>query len=440
MLITNRSWSFLPILFFLLLGSHAFAIPNKNLGLIKIRVRITEAIQHLRLSGFHLQIYKIQSGKLSLVTSMNQSSEWELNCVNGSIQAKSLAEGERSVILNLPESISIEAQAGFLNFMGHPYRDELRIYSKGKACEVVNHLGLEKYLEGLVNAEFSSQWSKEAIEAQVVAARTYAYFQILESQLKKSSHFDVDATVKDQVYNGSIHEDFQSYWAVNQTRGLILSAEKNHNLFPMKAFYHSTCGGVTELPENVWGRPLPGFKRRVFCPFCKTSPRFQWSLELRTQELEDLILKGISLTGLPVNWHRSNLAPLKQGHLKELWVSQTSTEGRVLRLILVWEYGKRQVYLPLQGVQLREWVGFSQMRSTSFQLTSSMKLNGKLNGRWSGKLSGDLPIKVWHFQGRGNGHGVGMCQWGAKEMGEKGFKMAAILKYYYPDAIIRKLW
>ena len=74
---------------------------------------------------------------------------------------------------------------------------------------------------------------------------------------------------------------------------------------------------------------------------------------------------------------------------------------------------------------MRSWMGISRFRSTDFEVKNYQ-----------------LPKKgdFWVFTGSGNGHGVGMCQWGAKVMGDQGFKMTAILKHYYPGAILKKLW
>jgi stage II sporulation protein D len=418
------------------LTGHAALEPKTELDLhraqtnderVHIRVRISEAVSVVKIRGFDLRIFQQKNSILSPVAAVDKSSEWELHCQSGQVllqpfDSNSIHLKQKSY--RLSEPVSIQTSAGFIKYGGNPYREEIKIYSSGNHCEVVNVLDLEKYLDGLVNSEFSSQWNEESIEAQVVAARTYAFYQIQEAKTRKNSHFDLDATVKDQVYNGSLRENYHSSQAAARTKGFILTAEGGKKVLPIKAFYHSTCGGLTELPENVWGKSSPGFKKKVLCPYCGGSPRYRWDLELQTKDISSAIIKGVKLEGMLPEWPRQAARVLQQNRLLDVRITQLDHEGRVTRLSTLWADGKAVFELPMTGVRFRDWIGAARFRSTWFQLVSI--------GR--GERS------RWHFQGRGNGHGVGLCQWGAKTMGEKGYKMATILKHYYPDAALRKMW
>jgi stage II sporulation protein D len=371
--------------------------------------------------GFDLRIFQMQRWGLQMVSAMDKMSEWEFRCQEGHIRALQLHQSAKNKPLDLHEPVSVQTPVGFLHYGALPYRNELRIVSSGMLCDVVNHVELEKYLDGLVNEEFSSKWNSEAIAAQVVAARTYAYYQILESKKQKGSYFDLDATVKDQVYNGSMKEDFHSSRIATQTRGWVLTVGTSPAL-PIKAFYHSMCGGETELPENVWGTQYPGFKRKVACAYCSTALQFNWALDLQVAQLAQLILKSAEKDNLPEEKELlKNLALSKMIDLRT-----TGGEGlvRVTSVVSVWSDGTSVFEFPVEAARFRGWVGYSRLKSTLFELTYHRTLQGP----------------AWHFSGRGNGHGVGLCQWGAKAMGEKGFKMADILKFYYPDAILKKLW
>ena len=169
---------------------------------------------------------------------------------------------------------------------GKPYREELRVYTAGSLCEVVNVVDLEKYLEGLVNAEFNSRWSEEAIGAQVVAARTYAVFQMRQAQAQAednsdAQHYDVDATTHDQVYDGSMKEDPRATRIVEKTRGLLLTVKTARGVEPLKAYYHSTCGGMTDCRIRVWGTSEFGISTRDLPVLCAFSAG---ALELRSDE------------------------------------------------------------------------------------------------------------------------------------------------------------
>jgi len=397
----------------------------------EIRVRLEPGIEKVRVRGFDLQFYQVlksSSGRsqwIRRIVSSDRTSEWEMRCQEGKVYGERLhvpaAVGHR---FEVSGPISIQTPVGFLHYENQLYRNELKIYSSGVNCEVVNEVALEKYLDGLVNAEFSAQWNEQAVAAQVVAARTYAYYQMLDAR-KKGSHFDVDATVKDQVYHGSVQEDYQSSQIVKKTQGLVLTYPAGSHAIPMKAFYHSTCGGGTELPEKVWGIPMPGLKKRVGCPYCVHSPRFEWSLELDQKEVINAFVLGLSKEGLQPGWPQRSLEVLKIGKLMDLRLDKAlEPPGRVSKVTSVWMDGKTLVELPISGVQFRNWMGASRFKSTLFQVA----------------LHKTFFNKKWIFRGQGNGHGVGLCQWGAKTMGEKGFKMATILRFYYPDALLKKLW
>ncbi|OFZ06051.1 MAG: hypothetical protein A2X97_01810 [Bdellovibrionales bacterium GWA1_52_35] len=396
-----------------------------------VRVRLTETIARAEVRGFDLSLLAGPTRKYS--TSKDKMSRWEFRCSNGKVRALQLLEKGASAAIELPEPVTIHTPAGFLSFGGKPYRNELRIYSKGSTCEVINEVDLEKYLDGLVNSEFSARWNEDAIAAQVVAARTYAYYQMLQARAA-NRHYDVDATIKDQVYDGSIREDFRSSRAVEKSHGIVLTLGTANAPVPLKAFYHSTCGGHTELPQNVWGNPHPGFKRAVRCEFCNRSPVYSWDVPMNGKEIGQALkagaLKGGAFPGWPKNWKQT----LQKGQLLDLRIAHITPQGRVLRLRTLWADGPNAVELTISGSRFREWIGSTRIKSALFQVSAE---------RAGKRLAGVAPPgnkREWHFRGRGNGHGVGMCQWGAKVMGEKGYTMGAILKLYYPDAILRRLW
>jgi stage II sporulation protein D len=391
---------------------------------VLIRVKIDKFTSKVQLRGYDLQLNEIESSGFRKSYLPNQLSEWELECSEHHLKMNPLRAqpGQKSLVFQGP--VLIQTPGGFLNYQHKIYRGELKIYPSSQGCQVVNVVDLEKYLEALINSEFSSKWNEESIAAQVIAARTYAYHQMREAR-KRKAPFDVEASIKDQVYDGFSKEDYQSFRVTEKTRGVILTQPGNQQMIPIKAFYHSTCGGLTELPERVWGGQFPGFKRRVLCPFCSVSPRFRWELSLSEGEIADIFVQKIQDGLNPPNWRGPAILRLKQKKLIEIQMRRTAESERVSQVVTVWSDGKSKVELALPSFKFREWLGTTRLRSTSFEVS---------------KETGFFGRGGWHFRGRGNGHGVGMCQWGAKIMGEKGYSVGAILKHYYPDAILRKLW
>lgn len=407
----------------------------------RVRVRLAEASPRAVVRGFDLRFFEsVDAGgrgnpgaNRKLAATPDRASEWELRCQEGRIRAVPTA-GTQGGTLDLKEPVRIMSPAGFVRLDGRPYREDLEVRSVGSLCEIVNHVELEKYLDGLVNSEFNSRWSEEAIGAQVVAARTYALHQILLARAE-ARHYDLDSTTRDQVYDGTHREDPRSSRAVERTRGWVLTVGPQAKPAPLKAFYHSTCGGMTELPEHVWGAPFAGFKRAVRCPYCHVSPAYRWKLELGARDVarafELAAASGDENAGFARNWPRGWRSAVRGGELEDVRAGSANAEGRIATVATVWRVPSargsvERMTLEISGAKFREWLGPARFRSASFQVHRIQP--------------GKPPAPRWLFQGRGNGHGVGMCQWGAKAMGERGFKTAAILRHYYPDAVLRKLW
>jgi stage II sporulation protein D len=403
-----------------------------------IRVRLSEAVSKVQVRGQGLRVFEGGEGgqrggaRRDLAAHSEGSVLWELRCQNGRVRAISDEKGGSRRALDLREPVAIRVGEGKIEYQGRPYRDELQVRSVGSFCEVVNHVDVEKYLGGLVNSEFSSKWAGEAIGAQIVAARTYALHQMRMARADAARHYDLDATVSDQVYDGSIKEDSRSQQLVERTRGWVLTVGNGPRPAPLKAFYHSTCGGMTELPENVWGTRAAGFKRAVKCAYCGGSPALNWQIELTQREVVEAFRRAFVASeeerpswakGWPKEWRQA----IAGRRLVDVRAGAWNAENRVSEVVTVWEVvhprtGQvSRLELKVAGARFRDWIGPARFRSSAFQVVSRER-------------------GAWRFQGRGNGHGVGMCQWGAKTMGERGFKTTAILKHYYPDAVLRKLW
>jgi len=385
--------------------SHLKSLPNQE---IQIRVRLSDSSEVSRVRGYDLEFYSPEGMKL--IQKADQTTEWRLTCGQKMVFLQNI-KSRKTIEISGP--VEVRTPAGFIRYQNQPYRDQLTIYPDSlSGCEVVNRVSLEKYLDGLVNAEFSSKWDAKAVGAQVIAARTYALYRMEEVKNSSSIHFDVDATEKDQVYDGSIREDYHAARVVEDTKGqVLLTALSTGVPVPMKAFYHSTCGGKTTLPERVWGMRSPGFKKTVPCPFCRVSPSYSWSARFTQGELESLLRIAL----------KNRYPSIAGRYLHSVQPIENASSQRMDSVLLEWSGGLR---FKVSGNELRMALGAKKLKSTHFRIVSL----------------GVGISRTWQILGRGNGHGVGMCQWGAKVMGEKGFTTTQILKHYYPDAIIKKLW
>ena len=150
------------------------------------------------------------------------------------------------------------------------YRGALAAVPRGGAFAVVNTLGLEDYLTGVVPREMPSSWGDDApaaLAAQAVAARSYAL-----ATMRPTDLFDVYDDERSQVYGGVDAEDPRTTRAVRATRGTVLT----HGGAVITAFFFSTSGGRTEDVENVFGGAPRPYLRSVADPFDRGSPYHVW--------------------------------------------------------------------------------------------------------------------------------------------------------------------
>jgi stage II sporulation protein D len=275
---------------------------------------------------------------------------------------------------------------------GKRYRGIVEISPMDKGMLVVNELPLEEYLVGLINCEISSQWPMEAIKAQAVIARSYAIYQ---KEARKNAPYHLESSVMDQVYEGCDIEDNRAVRGVRETSGEVLTYDDK----VIQAFYHSNCGGHTEASENVWGYALP-YLQGVECSYCLTVPSAKWETTLSLKKLESLLKSsGYQVTGL-----------------REIRTGRRNRSGRLVDLSLLSAKGS----LSVSPVNFRKAIGYTVIKSTNFDV----------------RTNGDEVS----FTGTGYGHGVGLCQWGAKQRAGDGFNYREILSYYYPGTKLLKLY
>ena len=292
---------------------------------------------------------------------------------------------------------------------GRPYRGsaELRVADDGRVS-AINVLPLEDYLLGVVPLEIGPRQPDElaAVEAQAVAARTYAVAQ-LGGQLDQG--FDLFGTVDDQAYGGMAAERDESTRAVRRTAGQILLFAGR----PIRAYYHSTCGGRTAPVEEVMDRPSAPYLRSVpdqrpdGTDYCSASPRYRWSVVWSPTDLD-----AVSRAGLAAHF----MVPSGElGRIDGLEVVERTPSGRVKDL----SFRGAGVELVLSRLDIRRALPHDGriLNSTDFSVIEHAD-------------------GLVELQGRGYGHGAGMCQWGAIGRARAGQSYEQILDTYYPGAVL----
>ncbi|MEO0205654.1 MAG: SpoIID/LytB domain-containing protein [candidate division WOR-3 bacterium] len=284
-----------------------------------------------------------------------------------------------------------------------PYYGYLEIRRINNKIWVINILSIEDYLKGVVPCEIGkiNRSLIESAKAQAIAARTYAYAHL--NQFEKSG-FDLYATERDQVYGGIQVEDTLINEAILKTRGLILTYKKK----PVDAKYHSTCGGNTADFSDAWsGNPIT-YLRSVKCGFCNESPHYYWEKRMTKQDFFSNLRKNLFKIGISI----PDTELIRGFRFKRNSINTRIIETKIItdsNVYVVPAYNIRRI--------------FGSEKDPGGLLKSS---------NFTVEFKADSVI----IKGKGFGHGVGMCQFGAMGMAKIGKKYVAILKHYYPGTNI----
>ena len=271
---------------------------------------------------------------------------------------------------------------GNLLVTGTHYSGNIEVWRGNSGLYLINELPLEDYVRGVVIAEVGFNWEMEALKAQAVLSRTYALYQ---KKINGDSIYHLTSSVLHQVYKGS-SSDIRVAYAVTGTRSEILT----FNGSTIEPFYHSTCGGKTEIPEEVFGKNYP-YLRSVESN-CETSPYWVWERKIPLKEIEN----ALALSGI-----------------KKITIQSYTSTNRTKELNIIHKSGT----ITVRATDFRRALGWSTLPSTNFTISKD----------------GDLIL----FNGKGYGHGVGLCQWSALQMASEGKNYKDILSFFYPGTTLQ---
>ncbi len=272
--------------------------------------------------------------------------------------------------------------SGDLLVSGTHYAGDIEVMKGKTGMYLINELPLEEYVKNVLSAEVSSSWDMEALKVQAVISRTYALYQKMTSG---NTTYDLTSSVLHQVYKGT-SVDARIAYAVMDTEGEVLYYDGKL----IEALYHSTSGGMTEEASEVFGRSYPYLK--PVASNCEISPYWMWERKIPADEIE----KAVNISGL-----------------KDITIKSYTSTKRVKTVDLVHNGGVMNV----KATDLRKMLGWSRLPSTNFEVSRD-------NGNFV-------------FEGKGYGHGVGLCQWSALQMARDGKNYKEILSYFYPGTVIK---
>lgn len=285
---------------------------------------------------------------------------------------------------------------------GVHYPGELILRRDGSRVRFVNEVDLETYVAGVIPNEMAPQATGAAYRAQAVAARTYGWIRLSAPDAAEQP-WHVTDDQSSQVYTG-LDPRYEVPYApmvehAASTAGVILTWQSR----PFPAYYSSTCGGHTTDPAtsslDAGGATIP--LRGVRCTFCESSPRYRWRKDVTDAD----VIQGLK------DRNRAIVAPVHG-----IAVSRQGPGGWAAEVTVVYGPARRERTLP--GSEFR----------------SALRLDSHLIDVVTRRPGG------WHLEGRGWGHGVGMCQWGAMEMAARGSSETEILTWYYPGAAFTRVY
>jgi stage II sporulation protein D len=306
-------------------------------------------------------------------------------------------------------SVTAAEPGGTVRVNGRDYAGEILVLRDRTGVTVVNRVGMERYLVGVVAGEMGRRGpgEDEALRAQAVVSRTYALRNLRRWD---AQGFDLYAGVADQVYAGASGEYPAAAEAVAATRGQAVT----YGGRPIDAFFFSTCGGRTADGTEAFRAATRPYLRSVSDEgpegaWCRLSPRFHWTEEWSGEQLRAILRRTL---------------PAATGDLRDVRVTLRTGSGRVGQLAVGASGGEVLVDGPQVRTVLQSPSG-EILRSTLFTLTVSG--------------AGRRVTRVV-AEGSGAGHAVGFCQWGAVGRARAGQRYDDILSAYYPTTTLERLY
>ena len=289
---------------------------------------------------------------------------------------------------------------------GQTYRGRLRILRQNGSLMVVNQLDIEAYLRGVLRGEIPRSFHLESFKAQCVAARTYALYQ--KQNAPESKLFDVYDDEGSQMYVGVRGEDTVADRAVKDTAGEVCTWFNGTASNIFCTYYSSACGGLSQPVRNVKPNDpdVPPLRGGVACNDCTNAKFYRWDpVKFSRAEITKKLL--------------ARYPTLKKlGTITDLVPKQLTSDGRIVRLEIIGSGGTKET---LPGEDFRLAMGGRVVKSTNFKIEPTKDGFAFKNGR-------------------GFGHGMGLCQYGMDAKAKRGLDYKQILQTYYPGALVKKMF
>ena len=369
-------------------------------------------------------------------------------------------------------------------FKGYRYYGGFR-YERigGGDLTVVNIVDLETYIKGVVPYEMSSSWPLEALKVQAVCARSYAYINI-HSGKHTSYHFDVCNTTDCQAYYGA-GTNSSSYQATERTDQAVDETAGEYAWYDgqvIEAFYSSSHGGASESVYNVWGTSLEqypylcGVEDPYEADMASKNSYSSWTVSYTSSELAQRLenygydassgIESLTLTysdlgnviQVRVNYRGGGSDTIRPSSMRSVFgissirftvngqaassgSGTTSSSGGGLTANGSTSLDSQGTYTVISGSGSLSQAGLDGL----YAISGSGSVTPAEDAASGGGSGTDTPTGTqvtvsgssYSFQGSGNGHQLGLSQYGAWAMAERGFTYDEIIEFYYPGTYVR---
>lgn len=369
-------------------------------------------------------------------------------------------------------------------FKGYRYYGGFR-YERigGGDLTVVNIVDLETYIKGVVPYEMSSSWPLEALKVQAVCARSYAYINI-HSGKHTSYHFDVCNTTDCQAYYGA-GTNSSSYQATERTDQAVDETAGEYAWYDgqvIEAFYSSSHGGASESVYNVWGTSLKqypylcGVEDPYEADMASKNSYSSWTVSYTSSELAQRLenygydassgIESLTLTysdlgnviQVRVNYRGGGSDTIRPSSMRSVFgissirftvngqaassgSGTTSSSGGGLTANGSTSLDSQGTYTVISGSGSLSQAGLDGL----YAISGSGSITPAEDAASGGGSGTDTPTGTqvtvsgssYSFQGSGNGHQLGLSQYGAWAMAERGFTYEEIIEFYYPGTYVR---
>ncbi len=376
-------------------------------------------------------------------------SDFNLEIVSSDYNFVQIMDGDDIVFMyDSNEDVCIYPKEGIMGINGKKYRGSVLFKrSDNNNMTVINRVDLDEYLYGVVPREMSGGWPIEALKAQAIAARNYA---IMNMGKYKKYGFDLTDDTFSQVYGGYSSEHPNSNRAVDETKGQIMVCDSR----VVSALYHSNSGGKTEDSENVWGNKV-SYLRGVEDGYSLGYPNDNWSVNMTKEAIENKLLQNKvdigTITDVKIEELSENDRVIKIKFIgtngeKEYTEDSTRTilglKSNYYDIVKGQGSGGSEIFYIYSTKGNKERSNLSDLYAITSDGIKDISNNTNIylmgNNDTRQLNFGSVISDKYTINGHGWGHGLGMSQWGAKNMAEQGFSYEDILKHYYTGIEIQR--